>query len=87
MNQEIINRLGDGFNFDIHFYSAAGKLELVEYIEYYAKRQNSSLLEALKECEAYFDDRADTLDDEFQMPNTEMRMLIMIREVLKKVEK
>lgn len=54
-------------------------------INQYAAQQNSSLLEALKECEDYFDDRADAeQDSNGAFPNKEMYMLLRIRNVINK---
>lgn len=51
------------------------------------KSQNSSLLEALKECEEYFFNMADADYDETNpIPNKEMRMLTMIKNAIKKAE-
>lgn len=45
------------------------------------------VVEALQECEAYFDNRADAeyfTDSPYPKPNEEMRLLVMVREVLRK---
>lgn len=38
--EEILEKLGDGFNFDIHFYSNAGRRDLADFILYHAKQQS-----------------------------------------------
>ena len=46
-----------------------------------------SLLEALKECEEYFDKRADVDYADEYIANSEMQLLSMIRETIKNAEK
>ena len=45
-----------------------------------------SLLEALKECEEYFDDKADVAEGFYPTPNKEMQLLTTIRNAIKQAE-
>jgi hypothetical protein len=49
------------------------------------KTINSELLEALKECEEYFDNKADADYAEWHIANEEMKLLIVIRNAIQKV--
>lgn len=39
MSKEIENKIGDGFEFDIHFYGNSGRRSLIEYIKETAKQE------------------------------------------------
>ena len=56
-------------------------------VKYSQHSENQSLLEALKECEEYFENKADAdFRDEHFIPNPEMKLLVMIREKIKQAE-
>jgi hypothetical protein len=50
------------------------------------KQKNSSLLEALKECEDYFDNLADVDYGETHLPNREMKLLSLVRKAIQNAE-
>jgi hypothetical protein len=51
------------------------------------REANAHLLEALRECEEFFDQRADAeyfIDSPTPVGNAEMKMLVLVREALAK---
>lgn len=54
----------------------------------YSSQQNAELLQALEECEEYFNNRADIIDqDEFHIrPNEEMTLSVKIRNAINKAK-
>ena len=51
----------------------------------WAEKEITRLREALKECEEYFDQRADAeyfTDSPTPIPNEEMKMLVLVRDAL-----
>ena len=50
------------------------------------KSKNSSLLEALKECEEYFDKRADVDYADEYIANSEMQLLVVVRKAIQNAE-
>ena len=59
---------------------------LLDKINSHCKQQNSSLLEALKECEEYFDKRADADYADEYIANSEMQLLLVVRNAIKQAE-
>lgn len=45
MGKEVEDKISDGFEFDIHFYSDSGRRSLIEYIDAHAKKVAIGFLE------------------------------------------